>query len=91
VALRWGRRWARLPAYSHEKYCHKGGMALAHQHRSGWFGVQEHDHGPFRRSPENAWFAGKKPYRVRGPCPLGAAMDSSAFLANTRSTATTGA
>jgi hypothetical protein len=43
------------------KYCHNGGMALAHQHRSGWRGVQEGDHGPLRRSPESRWFAGKKP------------------------------
>ena len=31
---------------SHEKYCHNGGITLAHQHRSGWLGVQEGDHGP---------------------------------------------
>jgi hypothetical protein len=41
------------------KYCDNGGKALAHQHRSGWLGVQEGDHGPFQRRPEDGCFAGE--------------------------------
>jgi hypothetical protein len=41
------------------KYCHNGGLAFAHQHGSGWLGVQEGDYGPFRRSPETRGLQGK--------------------------------
>jgi hypothetical protein len=39
---------------SGEKYCHNGGMAFAHHHGVGLPGVHDGDHGPFRRSLENA-------------------------------------
>ena len=35
-------------------------MALAHEHGTGWLGVQEGDRGPFPRFLENWLFAGKK-------------------------------
>jgi hypothetical protein len=38
---------------------------LAHEHGSGWLGIQEGDHGPFRRFPKNCRFAGQKPAGVR--------------------------
>jgi hypothetical protein len=62
------------------KYCHNGGMAFAHHHGVGLPGVHDGDHGPFQRSPENMWFAGEKFAGSGGPCPLGAAMGSSAFF-----------
>jgi hypothetical protein len=42
-------------------------------------------------SPQKWPFCRGKMLQVPGPCPLGAAMDSSAFLTAARSTATTGA
>jgi hypothetical protein len=129
------------------KYCHNGAWPFAHEHGSDWLGVHFGDHGPFRRSPKNSWFAGEncagpgsvpfgdrhglvcllpsqreqvlpqrghglrppsrrhrrprwrswpfrrsletaglqgKYRRVRGPCPLGAATDSSAFWPSRR-------
>jgi hypothetical protein len=74
-----------------EKYCHNRGMAFAHHHGAGLAWDRKVDDGPFAWSPETAVLQGKS-WRVRGPRPLGAAMDSSGFfLLVTRSTATTGA
>ena len=64
----WGPQWTRLA--KHGKYCHNGGMAFAHQHRSGWLGVQEGDHGPFRRSPERVFCRGNSP-QGPGSVPFG--------------------
>jgi hypothetical protein len=44
-------------------------MAFAHHH-GGLPGVHGGDHGPFRRSPENGWFTGKKP-QGPGSVPFG--------------------
>ena len=46
-------------------------MALA-QHGIGWLGGRRRqgDHGPFRRSPKNGWFAGETP-KGRGSVPFG--------------------
>ena len=68
-----------------DKYCRNGGMAFAHHQASACLGVHDGDHGPFRWSLEMAGLQGKS-RRGRGPCPLGAAIDSSA-LAAARSTA----
>jgi hypothetical protein len=62
-----------------KKYCHNGGIAFAPHHgRRLARGSMNGDHGPLRRSPENGRFAGRKAGGSRGPCLLGAAIDSSA-------------
>jgi len=68
-----------FPFHTRGKYCHNGGMAFAPNQiaASSRPGVRDRDHGPFRWSPENDWFAGKKAAEAGGRCPLGAAMDSS--------------
>jgi Bacterial capsule synthesis protein PGA_cap len=73
VGRRWSTVWrgsrmakkgsvAALPASvcRLDKYCRNGGMAFAHHHGVGLPGVHDGDHGPFRRSLENATFAGGK-------------------------------
>ena len=61
-----------------EKYCHNGGMASPTITASACLGVQDGDHGPFRRSLASGCFAGKQPA-------------GSGFSPDARSTGPTGA
>jgi hypothetical protein len=47
-------------------------------------GVRDRHLGPHRGSPRSCQFAGKKAAGSGGPCPLGAAMDSSAFFSHAK-------
>jgi hypothetical protein len=83
VGRRWSTVWrgsrmakkgsvAALPASvcRLDKYCRNGGMAFAHHHGVGLPGVHDGDHGPFRRSLENATLQGEKP-QGPGSVPFG--------------------
>jgi hypothetical protein len=61
----WGQRWTRLPARSvllrtREVLPQRGHRRRPPSRRRLAWGVHDGDHGPFRRSPENGWFAGEK-------------------------------
>src|SRR5215208_3498506 len=91
VRALWGQQWTRLPFF----LLIPGSTATTGAwpsplSRGGWLGVQQRDDGPLERCPEMAALQGKSG-RVRGPRPLGAGMDSSAFFRAAKSAATTGA
>jgi hypothetical protein len=72
---------ARVVFHGDYKYCHNGGMGFAPNQlaASARQGSMKAHHGPSPWSPERAVMQGKS-RAVRDPCPLGAAMDSSASV-----------